>query len=240
MRDEGELLAAAVERADPGAGVPTCPGWSVRDLARHTGGVHRWARAQVAEARQQLTDADLEEVVGAGPADADLGGWLREGVAELATTLAGAPPDLACATFLPAASPVAMWARRQAHETGIHRADAEGATGPVTAYPVEVAVDGIDELLTCFAPRRRTGVTSRVERSLAVVASDADAGWLVRVTPEGVRAARGVGSAEATVSGPASDVLLLLWNRRGTAGLDLAGDGSLLDLWRDGVRVRWG
>lgn len=36
-----------------------------------------------------------------------------------------------CWTFLDAPSPLAFWARRQAHETAIHRADAQlAADGP--------------------------------------------------------------------------------------------------------------
>lgn len=46
---EGQLLADAAEQAGPDAEVPTCPGWHVRDLLRHTGMVHRWATAFVAE-----------------------------------------------------------------------------------------------------------------------------------------------------------------------------------------------
>ena len=36
-------MAAAVAGADPDGTVPTCPEWTVRDLVRHMGGVHRWA-----------------------------------------------------------------------------------------------------------------------------------------------------------------------------------------------------
>ena len=38
-----------------------------------------------------------------------------------------------CFAFLPAPSPLAFWARRQAHETGIHRADVESAGFACTA-----------------------------------------------------------------------------------------------------------
>ena len=53
----------------------------------------------------------------------------RQGCADLVAALAAAPDDLECWTFLPAPSPRAMWARRQAHETAIHRVDAELAAG---------------------------------------------------------------------------------------------------------------
>ena len=53
LETEGRLLAAAAEEAGTEAKVPTCPEWQVRDLLRHTGAVHRWAAAYVAE---QLTE----------------------------------------------------------------------------------------------------------------------------------------------------------------------------------------
>ena len=123
-------MAEAVARADPGAAVPTCPGWAVRDLVRHMGGVHRWAtglrrrRAHRRRAARVWTRSS-----GAGPDDAELADWLRQGCAALVAALGAAPADLECWSFLPAPSPLAMWARRQAHETAIHRVDAELAAG---------------------------------------------------------------------------------------------------------------
>src|SRR4051794_12846217 len=66
---EGRLLAAAAEAAGTDAKVPTCPEWQVRDLVRHTGMVHRWAAAFVAEGHTSyhpdggLPDLDGEELL---------------------------------------------------------------------------------------------------------------------------------------------------------------------------------
>ena len=91
--------------------------------------MHRWATGIVAGPRTQPWDVDLDDVVGTWPADADLIGWFGDGVGRLVATLSRAEPDLACWTFLDAPSPLAMWARRQAHETSVHRVDAELAAG---------------------------------------------------------------------------------------------------------------
>ncbi len=101
LRDEGELMAAAVDRADPGAAVPTCPEWTMRDLVRHTGGVHRWATGYVADARTEVRTAGLDEIVGTWPDDTELAGWFRQGFAALVTALTTAPADLDCWTFFP-------------------------------------------------------------------------------------------------------------------------------------------
>jgi hypothetical protein len=39
------------------------------------------------------------------------------------------------------------------------------------------------------------------------------------------------------VRGPASDLFLLLWNRRGSEGLDVVGDASTLELWRSLAKI---
>src|SRR5215467_6851501 len=120
VASEGKLLAAAAAAAGPDAPVPSCPEWVVRDLVRHQGGVHRWAAGIVGTPRTEPWDVELDEVVGTWPDDADLLAWFDAGLDSLANVLTQADPDLTCWSFLPAPSPLAMWARRQAHETSVH------------------------------------------------------------------------------------------------------------------------
>jgi uncharacterized protein (TIGR03083 family) len=90
----------------------------------------------------------------AGPPDGQLHDWYLSGLDALVSGLASADPGMPAWTFLPAPSPLAFWARRQAHETAIHRADAELAAGSRPSYPAELAADGVDELLTGFTARQ--------------------------------------------------------------------------------------
>ncbi|MFD9645724.1 maleylpyruvate isomerase N-terminal domain-containing protein [Streptomyces sp. NPDC059082] len=133
----GRGLADAAAQAGPDAEVPTCPGWRVRDLLRHTAMVHRWATTLVAEARTSYHPGDGETTLDGE----ELLAHFREGHARLVATLRAAPESLECWTFLPAPSPLAFWARRQAHETTVHRADAESALGGGPG-PVNPAVAG--------------------------------------------------------------------------------------------------
>src|SRR6516225_5290424 len=185
LRTQGELMALAVGAgAGPDDPVPSCPEWTVRDLVRHLGGVHRWATGYVADARTEQWDVDLIEVVGAWPEDTELVPWFRQGYAALADALDAAPDDLACWTFLQAPSPRAMWARRQAHETAIHRVDAELATrddASLSPFDPEFAADGVDELLSCFLPRPRSRLRSDPPTTLRVTCADLDAGWLLQI-----------------------------------------------------------
>lgn len=244
LEREGALLAAAAGGRGLDAPVPACPGWRVRDLLRHLGHVHRWAAGYVGQARrdavQQLPES---EILRAGPADAKLLEWFASGLGDLAGVLRSASPGLVCWTFFGAPSPLAFWARRQAHETAIHRADAEGAGGDgltpaVTPFPAVFAADGIDELLTGFAPRATDGEGARV-RSMLVRATDTGDEWLTEIGPR-IRAGRESGPAQCVVAGPASDVYLLLWNRRPEPGpVTVGGDETVLQSWRARVRVTW-
>jgi uncharacterized protein (TIGR03083 family) len=244
LRHEGELLAVATAATDPDAGVPTCPEWTVRDLVRHTGGVHRWATGYVAGGRTEAGDVVFEDVAGPWPEDAALAEWLRQGCAVLADALAAAPDELRCWSFLPAPSPRAMWARRQSHETAIHRVDAElAARTALGPFGAAFAADGVDELLTCFVPRRSSRLASDTPASLSVQCSDTDAAWLLHIGPEGVTTSTDqptAGSgADCSVRGAAADLYLALWNRAGPEGLVLEGDADVLKLFLDTVHVRW-
>ncbi|KOU36075.1 MULTISPECIES: maleylpyruvate isomerase family mycothiol-dependent enzyme [unclassified Streptomyces] len=231
---EGELLAEVAERAGTDAAVPTCPGWRVTDLLRHTGSVHRWATAYVAERRlEPVGFPDAPELVGG-----ELLEWFREGHADLVRALTGAPADVHCWTFLPTAppSPVAFWARRQAHETAVHRMDAESALGVVfSAVEPEFAEDGVDELLTGFHARPRSRVRTAEPKVVRVRAADTGAVWTVHLSAAPARTVQGdTGEpADCELTGEAAWLYEALWNRVPLAGPGVTGDQALARLWTE-------
>ncbi|WP_236238851.1 maleylpyruvate isomerase family mycothiol-dependent enzyme [Streptomyces sp. CC228A] len=241
LTHEGQLLADAAEQAGPDAEVPTCPGWHVRDLLRHTGMVHRWATAFV-------TEGDTAYRAGAGEPDLDgdpLLAWFREGHGALVAALAQAPEALECWTFLPAPSPLAFWARRQAHETTVHRVDAESALGLVAGRsPVDarLAADGVDELLCGFHGREKSRVRTDRPGTLRIRATDTGDVWTVLLSAQAPRTARDAeGPADCELSGPAEALHLTLWNRirPGSPAVTLTGDERLARLWRETSAVTW-
>jgi uncharacterized protein (TIGR03083 family) len=238
LEREGRLLAEAAGRAGLDAPVPSCPEWKVRNLLRHTGGVHRWATSIVTgplPERPDFANDDTDD--SAWPGDASLLSWFVEGHVALVAALRRAPDDLDCYTFLPNMTPKVHWTRRQSHETAMHRADAQLAAGDTPSFDAAFAADGIAELFEGFFPRGyRKRLRSDDPTTIAVVASDVDDAWLVRVGPEGAVAERGsrdgggseqLRDANATVSGSASDLYLTLWNRRAD------------DAWPPAVKVGW-
>ncbi|MFD9370578.1 maleylpyruvate isomerase family mycothiol-dependent enzyme [Streptomyces sp. NPDC060020] len=231
---EGELLADVAEQAGTDAPVPTCPGWRVTDLLRHTGSVHRWAAGYVAERRlEPVGFPDAPELV-----DGELLAWFREGHADLVRALTEAPADVQCWTFLPTAppSPLAFWARRQAHETTVHRMDAEAARGVAfsTVEP-EFAEDGVDELLTGFHARPRSRVRTPEPRVVRVRAADTGAVWTVHLSPAPARTVLGdTGeAADCELTGEAAWLYAALWNRLPLAGPGVTGDVALARLWSE-------
>ncbi|MEU0199377.1 MULTISPECIES: maleylpyruvate isomerase family mycothiol-dependent enzyme [unclassified Streptomyces] len=229
LETEGRLLAEAAEEAGTDAKVPTCPGWQVRDLLLHMGTVHRWAASYVTEGHTERRL--LDEPTGLD--GAELLAWYRDGHSHLIGVLAGASPDVECWTFLPAPSPLAFWIRRQAHETTVHRVDAESARGGgATAVAADFATDGIDELLRGFHARPQSRVRTPEPRVLRVRADDTDVAWTVRLSPEPPVTTRGASEeAECELSGPAEQLYLALWNRAPLPSV--TGDRALAELWRE-------
>lgn len=263
LEREGGLLVDAARRAGPDAPVPTCPGWRVEDLLAHMGFVHRWAAMYVAGALAEMVPEPPEaEILAGAPAPGTRPTWVAAGHAELVRALRAAPADLECWTFLPAPSPLAMWARRQAHETAVHRVDAElaalaapgSAQGRVTPLDPAFAADGVDELLLGFFGRpgrpptpgdaqgggdpadRRAAATG----TIALVPDDRPERWTVRLTPAGVAPARGLFEHDVAVRAGAGDLYLLLWHRRSPEGLDVTGPAGRFEALWGSRGVTWG
>jgi uncharacterized protein (TIGR03083 family) len=244
LRHQGNLLADAAERAGLDAAIPPCPAWQVKDLLRHTGYIHRWAARHITECPDTVLDGPPEaDILRGGAADPNLLAWFRAGHAALVETLSTADPGLVCATFMDAPSALAFWARRQAHETAIHRADAESASGARPEYEPVFAADGIDELIMGFGQRRKYRPSAEHNGSMQVRTTDTGHAWHVGTEGGRIQARRGDdGSASCTVTGPASGLYLFLWNRSDAAqaGVTISGDPGFLESWRSSVRVRWG
>jgi uncharacterized protein (TIGR03083 family) len=242
LRKQGEALADTADRTGLDAAVPPCAPWRIKDLLRHTGYIHRWAASHIVSPVREVRDGPSEaEILRSGAPDGELLAWFRDGHAALVQALETADPALETATFMAAPSPVAFWARRQAHETAIHRADAESASKDMPSYPAQFAADGIDELIMSFGRRRKYQPSAGPAGTLGVLATDTGDGWHVRIEDGRLHPERAAAPAGCVVSGPASGLYLFLWNRADAAQADVTvtGDPAVLDRWKSGVRVRW-
>ncbi|MEJ2888772.1 maleylpyruvate isomerase family mycothiol-dependent enzyme [Actinomycetospora aeridis] len=233
-------FANAVHAAGQDAPVPSCPDWTVRDLADHLGGVHRWCAGTVSRPGEKLvrrgpTDPPMPE------SDDDVSTWLLEGAATVTQAIRGVGDDTLVGGF-GAMVPVSFWARRQCHETLVHRADAELAAGrPLLADldPV-IAADAVDEHLAMVAlsAKRRTGLGAD-GATLHLHATDeglGDAGeWVVTLGAEGPTIEHAHRKSDTAVRGPARGLLAVLTSRESpeAAGVDVLGAPDLLTRWRE-------
>lgn len=242
IADAAAALAAHAAEAGLGAEVPTCPRWTVADLVAHQGIVHRWAAGnlrlddtEVPSKTQILTDIAPEELLA----------WFDKGTHELLAVLAGAPPDVPAMVFLnDAPAPRLFWARRQAHETTIHALDAVAASRGRTpragevVVAVDLAVDGIDELMTGFFTRGRSKLAGDEPLTVAVAPTDAERAWTLRVADDRLTTDRRLGEdADVTFSGTALQLYAGLWNRGDE--INASGRDEQLQRWREMQRIRW-
>ncbi len=233
-RAEAEIarMASVTSEPDPALAVPTCPGWTVAKLVKHTGIVHRWAERIVAtRSSTRIEQRDLE--VGLPASEADYPSWLAAGAAPLAAALRSAGPD-AVVWAWGAEQRSGWWARRMLHETTVHRADAELALGAEPSIDPAVAADGIDEFLANLPAARRARdrlAELPAGSSLHLHATDSDGEWLIRFDGGGIEWSRGHEKATAAVRGPVAALLLFTYGRVPGPDPRLAvfGDAALLE-----------
>jgi uncharacterized protein (TIGR03083 family) len=229
-------LAALVDCTDPELRIPTCPDWSLRQLATHVGRAHRWA-AEIVRTRSEKFIEFASIPDGKLPADlADRGHWLTSGATSLIDTLREAQDTLVW-TF-DGMAPAGFWARRMAHETSVHCADAQLAAGdPVDLIP-ELAADAIDEWFEMLSSPNGDQEDPRltalpIDQTLHVHATDQDLAiggeWLIARAADGIKVKPGHGKGDAALSGQAGDLLLTLLGRRpaNNESIQVFGDHTL-------------
>jgi uncharacterized protein (TIGR03083 family) len=236
------VLAGLAGQPDLSTPIPTCPEWTMRELCIHVGRAHRWA-GELTRTRSAQNIPFRSVPDGRFPDTPDeRAQWLRAGAQRLAEATSEAAGEPVW-TFT-GIRPAIFWARRMAHETAVHRADADLAAGQRTELDPELAADGIDEWLTELAvPGGRAGGQALAGlpegRSLHVHVHDQGAGgeWTLRSAGGQVSVERGHAKADAALRGPASAVMLVLMRRQRPSdpGVEVLGDPAVLDTWLEKV-----
>ncbi len=212
-------LAGLVDGADLTRPVPTCPEWTLRQLITHVGRAHRWATAIVA-ARSTEFIPFRQAPGGKLPDDQrEHPGWLRAGADGLVEAVRAAG-DEPVWTHL-GVRPAGYWARRMAHETAVHRADAQITLSQRPEIDPLTAADGIGEGLGFLAEPGPQGESPPLPeldgRVLHVHATDDGLDgcgeWMIRPGPDGIAVTSGHGKGDVAVRGPASALLLVLMRR---------------------------
>src|SRR3954451_2333218 len=239
LRADGAAFRAAVgQEGALGLTVPSCPDWTVEDLVHHLGGVYQFVTANVARG---VTAPPVRPPVDDLPTGPGALTWFDEQYATLFATLDSRDPGLPASNWAPQPKKAEFWHRRMAHETAVHRWDAQMAFGLSEPIEAKLAADGVTEVVDTWLPAgRRKGPSDR-HGVVALRAVDVEEVWDVRL--------RGIGVAlldtdtllddddhheRAIATGTASDLLLALYGRINFDVLEVVGDESLLQALRTG------
>ena len=233
---ELSALVSAVAEGDPSARVPTCPDFSLDDLAAHVGEFCGFWSHVLCEGTGRPKTPYSTKVGPEGRAT-----WLDELAGHLVAELRATDPDREVWTWHPTDHTATFVARRANHETAVHRVDAQlaavGAADEVA--PPALAADGIEEVFMLAATaaadprtasRRQPG--ARSGQTLGLVATDHEAAtWLIHLDPGGMQADRGTDPADLTLRGTVSDLEMTLYQRPTRDAIQRIGDPAVLDLF---------
>ena len=218
---DGAALLDASEAAGMDAEVVACPGWTVADLVWHIAEVYYFWRTMVGE--QRTTWEGYEPPL--RPADGDVISFARSELTAAIELLTATDPTQANWTWTN--DHTAGWViRRMAHETAVHRWDAEQAAGRDTPIDAALASDGIDEFLTWFIGDPLPDA-ELVAGSVHIHCGDIAGEWTLRPIATGFDLTREHAKGDCAIRGGASDILLALWRRQPLSRVDVVGDTEL-------------
>jgi len=230
-RDGRRLSAIGPESLD--VAVPSCPDWNVGQLLGHLGWVHRWVAATL---QADPAEPPHPRTIERAPAGTDVVDWFAESLRTVLDVLGRTEPDRVYSSFA-GPQPTRWWVRRMAHETSVHRWDAQRALGATDPIEPALAVDGVDEALDTYVVRRfdleAFGATGQ---TLHLHATDTEGEWMLTMATGGLTWSHGHGKGDTAVRGRAEDLLLFLMGRRDTDGLEVFGDSSLPARWQAAAR----
>lgn len=220
-------LRDVVASAPSTATVPSCPEWTMADLARHVAEVY----LHKTECMTQGVEPEPWPPPGlADEAAKDAVGLLDRAYAALLHEFDTRPADAPTGGWYEPDKTVGFWIRRMAQETVIHRIDAElAADVPQAPVPRDLAVDGIDEFLVVFLAYSTTEWNAHAQPVLQGTEGDTvrlsthGAAWLVSPHADGVRVASDGGAGAAEVTGEPADLLRWVWGRAGDDAVTITG-----------------
>jgi uncharacterized protein (TIGR03083 family) len=227
IQEESDRFGAVLAECDPSSGVPTCPQWTAVDLLSHVVTVQRFWAAVIGDRLSGAAVADYER--SRSPLTEDPATLLvlrDQATTDLLTALRSRDAsEPAWSWFAPDQTVGFTW-RMQTHEATMHRVDAELAAGvQVSPITTEVAEDGVDHVMNVMWAWAPLEAERRVTGTVELLATDSGRRWLVRTFRWSGQAwgqdftdqigceVAAHGEADATVSGTAQDLDLLVWTR---------------------------
>jgi uncharacterized protein (TIGR03083 family) len=232
LRSDGERLSALGRSVDLAVPVPSCPGWTLRDLLAHCGDVYAHKILVVRLGRAPTPDERADAPDGDAVLD-----YHDEQLTTLLAELEQRGPDQPTWTWFAGEANTGFWFRRMAQEASVHRVDGELAAG-LAVSPIDpvLAADGVDEVLSWFAghPGVLAHSESRLGAAGEVLVHAGDHAFVVELPDDG-HVLREVDPldpglvVDASIRGAAADLDLLLWGRPTTGEVVEDGRREVLD-----------
>jgi uncharacterized protein (TIGR03083 family) len=223
IRSEGEAVVAAAQDLD--VPVPTCGDWTMKDLLLHLASVYQRAAKAVAERATQPVPWEP-------PGDEDDPvGCVRDARDELVHALSEAGEDSPAWNWWGHNQTASFWARRMAHESAVHRFDAQRANDVAQPIDADLAQDGIDELIDLIVPRVIARDEPKLPEGSYTFAATDEGTWHVRFDADGLQRVAALKDPDVIVRGTASALLLAAYARVPWTSLDVDGNATLLDEW---------
>lgn len=225
IRKEGEAILAAA-RYGVDEPVPTCGEWTVGNLLTHLGRVYNRAATVVSERLTSPLELPPEPPDGTDAID-----YVTDALDDLVAALTSADPDTPVWNRFPEPQTATFWARRMAHESAVHRYDAQRAHDVAQPIDADLARDGLDEMIDVLLPFIVTRDDVKLPEATYILSTTDDGDWIVRLGAEGVERLDVAKEPDVTVRGTPSALLLAAYNRVRWTSLEVDGDGALLGQW---------
>lgn len=229
-RDGAAAIAAASENL--AAPVPSCPGWDAHRLIGHLGRVYCSVREHVVRRASEVVPA---EEIPKPPAGEAVLAWCEEALSNVASALEGIEADDAVWSWAGEGyQNGAFYHRRMAHETLIHRWDAENAVGETQPLDDDLAADNIDELLQVVLPFTITNWKRPIPQgTLHLHRIGGEGEWTVVPDDDSIAVSLEHAKGDAAVRGSAADLALFIWERRGIddLGIEVFGSREIAEQW---------
>ena len=194
------------------------------------GRVYRSVGRHVAERATEMIPADEIPRPPEGEAIVE---WFEEGHQFVQDALDGAEPDEAVWSWA-GQNTMAFYFRRMAHETEVHRWDAEAAFGEPGPIDSDLGADGVSELYEVVLPFAVANWDMALpDASLHLHRADGTGEWLLVNDGGRIKMSFEHAKGDAAVRASGADLLLLVWERIGLdrPGVETFGDADSARAW---------
>lgn len=228
LHADHQLFTAAIPETP--VDVPSCPGWSTNDLVKHMAHVYL-SQAFVVENGIQ---AQNKEHLAHYPRTENFIEFMSWGFEAITKALDINRADRPTWSWHHSDQTVDFWFRRMAHETVIHRIDAEQAVGAVTRVDEALALDGVDEVLDFLPLLGSWPEVPNVDFGIVSIVATTSTNrkvWELNFTDHAATVSASAApnsDARLVISGDAESMDLYLWGRIDSSNgrISITGEGE--------------